>query len=139
MGRWRPEPESNRRTRLCRPLRNHSAIRPNARAIKHLDRILSMCNLSLYGEIANFFSGHACFSCVSRGGVFLPHVSNSLSISTAVATAITSAFAVARSRAGASGASVRGTQRSRDDPFEQPFEAGFAGSLVNETWGVRRA
>ena len=26
--RWRPEPESNRRARICSPLRNHSAIGP---------------------------------------------------------------------------------------------------------------
>ena len=26
---WRLEPESNRRTRLCRPLHNHSAIEPS--------------------------------------------------------------------------------------------------------------
>src|SRR3954471_22155359 len=25
---WRPEPESNRRARICSPLRNHSAIGP---------------------------------------------------------------------------------------------------------------
>ena len=25
---WRPEPESNRRTRFCRPLHNHSVIGP---------------------------------------------------------------------------------------------------------------
>jgi hypothetical protein len=29
--RWRPEPESNRRARICSPLRNHSAIGPPAR------------------------------------------------------------------------------------------------------------
>ena len=29
-GTWRREPESNRRTRLCRPLHNHSAIAPIA-------------------------------------------------------------------------------------------------------------
>ena len=28
---WRPEPESNRRARICSPLRNHSAIGPEAR------------------------------------------------------------------------------------------------------------
>jgi hypothetical protein len=27
-GKWRPEPESNRRARICSPLRNHSAIGP---------------------------------------------------------------------------------------------------------------
>ena len=27
-GVWRPEPESNRRTRICSPLRHHSAIGP---------------------------------------------------------------------------------------------------------------
>ena len=27
---WRPEPESNRRARICSPLRNHSAIGPHA-------------------------------------------------------------------------------------------------------------
>src|SRR3982751_5633893 len=27
-GWWRPEPESNRRARICSPLRNHSAIGP---------------------------------------------------------------------------------------------------------------
>ena len=27
-GEWRPEPESNRRARICSPLRNHSAIGP---------------------------------------------------------------------------------------------------------------
>ena len=27
---WRPEPESNRRARICSPLRNHSAIGPDA-------------------------------------------------------------------------------------------------------------
>jgi hypothetical protein len=27
-GMWRPEPESNRRARICSPLRNHSAIGP---------------------------------------------------------------------------------------------------------------
>ena len=27
-GRWRPEPESNRRARICSPLRHHSAIGP---------------------------------------------------------------------------------------------------------------
>jgi hypothetical protein len=27
---WRPEPESNRRARICSPLRNHSAIGPTA-------------------------------------------------------------------------------------------------------------
>ena len=27
---WRPEPESNRRARICSPLRNHSAIGPEA-------------------------------------------------------------------------------------------------------------
>ena len=26
---WRPEPESNRRARICSPLRNHSAIGPD--------------------------------------------------------------------------------------------------------------
>src|ERR671917_440467 len=26
--KWRPEPESNRRARICSPLRNHSAIGP---------------------------------------------------------------------------------------------------------------
>src|SRR5438045_8563291 len=29
-GGWRPEPESNRRARICSPLRNHSAIGPRA-------------------------------------------------------------------------------------------------------------
>ena len=28
--RWRPEPESNRRIRICSPLRHHSAIGPRA-------------------------------------------------------------------------------------------------------------
>lgn len=28
MRKWRPEPESNRRARICSPLRNHSAIGP---------------------------------------------------------------------------------------------------------------
>jgi hypothetical protein len=28
---WRPEPESNRRARICSPLRNHSAIGPEVR------------------------------------------------------------------------------------------------------------
>src|SRR4051794_20471606 len=28
MNFWRPEPESNRRARICSPLRNHSAIGP---------------------------------------------------------------------------------------------------------------
>ena len=28
LGMWRPEPESNRRARICSPLRNHSAIGP---------------------------------------------------------------------------------------------------------------
>src|SRR5215213_1101248 len=28
---WRPEPESNRRARICSPLRNHSAIGPPPR------------------------------------------------------------------------------------------------------------
>ena len=28
LGVWRPEPESNRRARICSPLRNHSAIGP---------------------------------------------------------------------------------------------------------------
>ena len=28
--KWRPEPESNRRARICSPLRNHSAIGPRA-------------------------------------------------------------------------------------------------------------
>ena len=28
--KWRPGPESNRRTRLCRPLHDHSATRPRA-------------------------------------------------------------------------------------------------------------
>ena len=31
-GEWRPEPESNRRARICSPLRNHSAIGPRSRA-----------------------------------------------------------------------------------------------------------
>jgi hypothetical protein len=26
--KWRPEPESNRRARICSPLRHHSAIGP---------------------------------------------------------------------------------------------------------------
>jgi hypothetical protein len=26
---WRPRPESNRRTRICSPLHNHSATRPD--------------------------------------------------------------------------------------------------------------
>ena len=30
--RWRPEPESNRRARICSPLRNHSAIGPMSEA-----------------------------------------------------------------------------------------------------------
>ena len=30
-GNWRPEPESNRRARICSPLRNHSAIGPHAK------------------------------------------------------------------------------------------------------------
>ena len=30
-GKWRPEPESNRRARICSPLRNHSAIGPEER------------------------------------------------------------------------------------------------------------
>src|SRR4029078_7690920 len=30
--KWRPEPESNRRARICSPLRNHSAIGPRAKA-----------------------------------------------------------------------------------------------------------
>src|SRR3546814_3021458 len=29
-GYWRPEPESNRRIRICSPLRHHSAIGPQA-------------------------------------------------------------------------------------------------------------
>ena len=29
-GKWRPEPESNRRARICSPLRNHSAIGPGS-------------------------------------------------------------------------------------------------------------
>src|SRR3954463_4704482 len=31
-GEWRPEPESNRRARICSPLRNHSAIGPRGPA-----------------------------------------------------------------------------------------------------------
>ena len=31
---WRPEPESNRRARICSPLRNHSAIGPPAREMR---------------------------------------------------------------------------------------------------------
>src|SRR3954471_12687591 len=31
-GEWRPEPESNRRARICSPLRNHSAIGPKGPA-----------------------------------------------------------------------------------------------------------
>ena len=31
--KWRPEPESNRRARICSPLRNHSAIGPNGRKL----------------------------------------------------------------------------------------------------------
>ena len=30
--KWRPEPESNRRARICSPLRNHSAIGPRERS-----------------------------------------------------------------------------------------------------------
>src|SRR5215216_1602359 len=32
-GEWRPEPESNRRARICSPLRNHSAIGPRRSAL----------------------------------------------------------------------------------------------------------
>src|SRR5579872_2178511 len=32
-GFWRPEPESNRRARICSPLRNHSAIGPGRAAL----------------------------------------------------------------------------------------------------------
>ena len=31
LSEWRPEPESNRRARICSPLRNHSAIGPGVR------------------------------------------------------------------------------------------------------------
>lgn len=31
---WRPEPESNRRARICSPLRNHSAIGPPHRHVR---------------------------------------------------------------------------------------------------------
>ena len=37
-GRWRPEPESNRRARICSPLRNHSAIGPGAEPFGELAR-----------------------------------------------------------------------------------------------------
>ncbi|CAA7620266.1 hypothetical protein MTBSS4_280009 [Magnetospirillum sp. SS-4] len=29
LGRWRPRPELNRRTRICSPLHSHSATRPD--------------------------------------------------------------------------------------------------------------
>lgn len=37
---WRPEPESNRRARICSPLHNHSAIRPPDRQnlVRHAGR-----------------------------------------------------------------------------------------------------
>jgi hypothetical protein len=31
---WRPEPESNRRARICSPLRHHSAIGPRNNGAK---------------------------------------------------------------------------------------------------------
>ncbi len=31
--KWRPEPESNRRARICSPLRNHSAIGPGSEGV----------------------------------------------------------------------------------------------------------
>ena len=34
LGKWRPGPESNRRTRICSPLHNHSATGPPVRADK---------------------------------------------------------------------------------------------------------
>lgn len=37
MQRWRPEPESNRRARICSPLRNHSAIGPSLPGAKPPD------------------------------------------------------------------------------------------------------
>ena len=35
---WRPEPESNRRARICSPLRNHSAIGPRVAAFRRGSR-----------------------------------------------------------------------------------------------------
>ncbi len=35
---WRPEPESNRRARICSPLRNHSAIGPPGAQIRYFSR-----------------------------------------------------------------------------------------------------
>ena len=42
---WRLRPESNRRTRICNPLRDHSATEPFQKA-RHLATNFAACNLS---------------------------------------------------------------------------------------------
>jgi hypothetical protein len=45
MQRWRPEPESNRRARICSPLRNHSAIGPRTRRAGRLAGLAARRNV----------------------------------------------------------------------------------------------
>jgi hypothetical protein len=43
---WRPDPESNRASRICNPVRNRSAIRPHVERMRSLtDRIIARNDL----------------------------------------------------------------------------------------------
>ena len=49
--KWRRVPESNRCTRICNPLRNHSANSPNFRGLRSIEEYLFMDVLSIPNEL----------------------------------------------------------------------------------------